>query len=118
MATTDRTVRHIGATKRLTRVSDAPPDGIQDAIHDVTWTFSDDVVTLPDGYDGYHRKLIREGALIAADAQTARAAGVQFRPVDEVIAAEHEAQNSAWNEQHGVDLPGYKPKTEKKEVAQ
>lgn len=98
-------VRLIGATKKLRKIADAPVDGLRTEIHDVTFDFSTDAVALSDDYDHYHRRLVREGAVFAADKETADTCGTTFVPYAQAIVAAHKGASERHKKNHGVELP-------------
>lgn len=105
--------RHIGARRVLTPVlgENGRPqkayDGIRDTVNAVSWEFSADPVALPITSDGYHRKLIAQGAVLPADQDTANAAGVPFLPYDQAMTLAKSAANAGYRRLYGKDLPGF-----------
>lgn len=104
-STFDGRPTYIGATRSERIVEKRPKwDGRKDLV-DVTFAFSKDAVTVADDYTGYYRKMVKHGALFAADEATAKACGVPFLAYDAAVsrARQHAAEHSRLV--HGVCHP-------------
>jgi hypothetical protein len=80
------------------------PGDIRSARQDTFYTFdTHHPVAVP--ISTYYFERLREGSLVAADARTARLAGVKFVEPDEAIAATREAARERWKALTGESLP-------------
>jgi hypothetical protein len=74
--------------------------GQQDRV-DLSFSYDLEPVQIED--TKYHRKMIADGALVAVDARTAKAASVEFIDPKTVIAKDRERRIADWKAQHGEE---------------
>lgn len=67
--------------------------------HDLYWKFATEPVEIPN--TGYYRDQIRQHALVAADAETAQAAGVKFVEPAQVLETEKAAATASFDALYG-----------------
>jgi len=72
----------------------------QRARHEISWEFATEPETIPN--TGYYRDQLQARALIAADAESAGAAGIKFRDPAEVLEEERSKAIAAFEAAHGA----------------
>jgi hypothetical protein len=86
--------RYIGARPIVRSIGESVTVGkyrgvIGDEQHEVEWEFSSEVQSIPN--TGYYRSVLKDGALVPADAETAAKAGLKFTSVEQMLARDPDA---------------------------
>jgi hypothetical protein len=94
----------IGVERRERVLEKRAPGSAQQTRVDVTWAYSLEPVTIED--TGYHRALILEGSLLAADEGTAKRAGLKMlAPWADAIRMARAKAIDVWAKAHDGDAP-------------
>ena len=99
------TIRYIGSTldrdvKKPRNIEALRDSGNQRQYSRVETTIRHDLTPTPIVHSDYHQRLVKQGALVAADAATARLCGVKFVPPNEVLEASITARIAEWCSDH------------------